>query len=105
MLLPPRAWRLFHRQLCKTFTRSCATPELVTVWSIFPATTKYFEPTSASFMLNYIVDDLEALLDRLAKEGVRIDPKRQDESYGRFAWIYDPDGNKIELWQPLKRNQ
>jgi len=52
-------------------------------------------------MVNYIVDDLDALLDRLANEGVRIDSKRQDESYGRFAWIYDPDGNKIELWQPL----
>ena len=74
--------------------------EQMTVWSIFPANTKYFEPSPASFMVNYIVDDLEALLDRLAKEGVHIDPKRQDESYGRFAWIFDPDGNKIELWQP-----
>jgi predicted enzyme related to lactoylglutathione lyase len=60
----------------------------------------HFEPSPASFMVNYIVDGLEALLDRLAKEGVHIDPKRQDESYGRFAWKYDPDGNKIELWQP-----
>ena len=50
--------------------------------------------------LNYIVDDLDALLDRLKQEGVKIDPKRMDESYGRFAWIYDLDGNKIELWQP-----
>ena len=75
--------------------------EQITVWSIFPGNSKYFEPSSASFMLNYIVDDLDALLDRLAKEGVQIDPKRQDESYGRFAWIYDPDGNKIELWQPV----
>jgi catechol 2,3-dioxygenase-like lactoylglutathione lyase family enzyme len=75
--------------------------EQMTIWSIFPGNTKYFEPGPASFMVNYIVDNLEALLDRLAKEGVRIDPKRQDESYGRFAWIYDPDGNKIELWQPL----
>jgi len=75
--------------------------EQMTVWSIFPGNTKYFEPSSASFMVNYIVDDLDALLDRLAKEGVQIDPKRQDASYGRFAWIYDPDGNKIELWQPL----
>jgi catechol 2,3-dioxygenase-like lactoylglutathione lyase family enzyme len=74
--------------------------EQMTVWSVFPANTKYFEPGPASFMVNYIVDDLDALLDRLAKEGVRIEPKRQDESYGRFAWIYDPDGNKIELWQP-----
>jgi predicted enzyme related to lactoylglutathione lyase len=52
-------------------------------------------------MLNYIVDDLDALLERLQKEGVKIDPKRQDADFGRFAWIYDPDGNKIELWQPL----
>jgi catechol 2,3-dioxygenase-like lactoylglutathione lyase family enzyme len=76
--------------------------EQMTVWSVFPANTKYFEPSQASFMLNYIVDDLDALLNRLAKDGVRIDPKRGNESYGKFAWIYDPDGNKIELWQPVK---
>ena len=52
-------------------------------------------------MINYIVDDMDALLDRLKQEGVKIDAKRMDESYGRFAWIYDLDGNKIELWQPL----
>ena len=52
-------------------------------------------------MVNYIVDDMDALLDRLKKEGVKIDDKRMDESYGRFAWIYDLDGNKIELWQPI----
>ena len=50
--------------------------------------------------VNYIVDDLDALLDRLKQEGVKIDAKRMNESYGRFAWIYDLDGNKIELWQP-----
>lgn len=75
--------------------------ERMTVWSVFPATTKYLDPSTASFMVNYIVDDMDALLERLEKEGVKIDPKRQDESYGRFAWIYDPDGNKIELWQPV----
>ena len=75
--------------------------EHMTVWTVFSGDTKYFEPSPASFMVNYIVDDLDALLARLQKEGVNIDPKRQDESYGRFAWIYDPDGNKIELWQPL----
>jgi len=74
--------------------------EQMTVWSIFPGDTKKFAPSSASFMLNYIVDDLDALLARLATAGVQIDPNRQDEGYGRFAWIYDPDGNKIELWQP-----
>ena len=73
----------------------------MTIWSLFSNDTKYFEPSQASFMVNYIVDDLDALLERMEKAGVRIDPKRQNESYGRFAWVYDPDGNKIELWQPL----
>jgi len=73
--------------------------ERMTVWAIFPASSKYFEPSQ--LMVNYIVDDLDALLERLSKAGVKIDPKRQDEPYGRFAWIYDPDGNKIELWQPI----
>src|SRR5690242_7429548 len=74
--------------------------EHVTVWTVFPDSTKYFEPNQP-FMINYIVDDMDALLDRLKQEGVKIDPKRMDESYGKFAWIYDADGNKIELWQPL----
>jgi catechol 2,3-dioxygenase-like lactoylglutathione lyase family enzyme len=74
--------------------------EHVTVWTVFPENTTYFEP-GQTFMVNYIVDDLDALLDRLQKEGVRIDPKRQAADYGRFAWIYDSAGNKIELWQPL----
>ncbi len=74
----------------------------VTVWSIFPHHTKYFEPSSAQFMINYQVEDLDAVLDALRAEGVTIDPKRQDAEYGRFAWIIDPEGNKIELWEPPK---
>ncbi len=74
--------------------------EHVTVWTVFSSSTDYFAP-GQPFMINYIVDDMDALLDRLKQEGVKIDPKRMDESYGRFAWIYDLDGNKIELWQPL----
>jgi catechol 2,3-dioxygenase-like lactoylglutathione lyase family enzyme len=74
--------------------------EHVTVWSLFSATSDYI-PATQPFMFNYIVDDMDALLDRLQQEGVKIDPKRMDESYGRFAWIYDLDGNKIELWQPV----
>ncbi|MGA2039946.1 MAG: VOC family protein [Bryobacteraceae bacterium] len=73
--------------------------EHVTVWTIFSASSDYI-PATQPFMINYIVDDLDALLDRLKQEGVKIDAKRMDESYGRFAWIYDLDGNKIELWQP-----
>ena len=66
--------------------------EQMTVWSIFAASTDYFAP-GQPFMVNYLVDDMDALLGRLKQEGVKIDPKRMDESYGRFAWIYDPDGN------------
>ncbi len=72
----------------------------ITAWSIFPQASSYFDPSGSSFMVNYIVDDLDALLVKLAAAGVQIDPKREDHDYGRFAWIYDPDGNKIELWQP-----
>lgn len=72
--------------------------EQMTVWSLSPAASDYYD---SPFMINYIVDDMDALLDRLKQEGVKIDEKRMDESYGRFAWIYDLDGNKIELWQPL----
>lgn len=74
--------------------------ERMTVWRAFPTSTKYFDPGTSSFMVNYIVDDLDALLERLQKEGVKIDPKRQDDAFGKFAWIYDADGNKVELWQP-----
>ena len=77
----------------------------MTTWSIFPADTKYFGPGTAAgpqaAMVNYRVDDLDALLAQLAAAGVPIDPNRDDASYGRFAWITDPEGNRIELWQPL----
>jgi predicted enzyme related to lactoylglutathione lyase len=53
-------------------------------------------------MINYRVDDLDALLEELKKGGVQIDPHREDYDYGRFAWIVDPEGNRIELWEPPK---
>ena len=73
-----------------------------TVWSIFPASTTYLNPSRAQFMINYVVDDLDAFLAQCEAGGVKIDPKRENHDYGRFAWIFDPDGNKIELWQPKK---
>ncbi len=73
-----------------------------TAWSIFPRSTKYFGASKASFMVNYRVDDLDGLLEELKKAGVEIDPKRENAEYGRFAWIMDPDGNRIELWEPPK---
>jgi len=74
--------------------------EHLTVWSLFPADSKYFDPSHAPFMINYIVDDLDALLEKLRANSVTIDPKREDYDFGRFAWVYDPEGNKIELWEP-----
>ena len=74
----------------------------VTVWSLFPRNTKYFFPSRSNFMLNYRVQSLDRLLRALRREGVRIDPRREDSEYGRFAWIMDPEGNRIELWEPPK---
>jgi catechol 2,3-dioxygenase-like lactoylglutathione lyase family enzyme len=77
--------------------------EGLTVWAPFEEKTSYFGPGPAPFMLNFRVDDLDAVLAALAAEGVTIDPKREDHDYGRFAWIVDPEGNRIELWEPPKK--
>lgn len=74
----------------------------MTVWSAFAGDTTYFGEGNQAVMINYRVDDLDALLADLVAAGVWVDPKRMDESSGRFAWIKDCDGNRIELWQPLE---
>ena len=76
-----------------------------TAWTVMAADTDYFDPSAATFMINYRVDDLDALLANLEAAGVSIDPNRQNEDYGKFAWIYDPEGNKIELWEPPKGSE
>ena len=73
----------------------------MSVFSIFPQNSTYFAPSASTLMINFRVDDLDGLLVKLAAEGVAVDPKREDYDYGRFAWIFDPEGNKVELWQPL----
>ena len=75
----------------------------MTVWAVFPRDTKYFDPSRSGFMMNFIVEDLDALLAALREEGVEIDPKREDYDYGRFAWVMDPEGNRIELGEPSKK--
>lgn len=72
-----------------------------TAWATFPADTDYFGPGEQTAMINFRVDDLDALLEELAAAGVVIEPKREEADYGRFAWIQDCDGNRVELWQPL----
>jgi len=78
------------------------TREGQTVWAPFPQTTKYFEPSNASFMINYRVADLDGLLSELRAAGVAVDEKTESFDYGKFAWITDPDGNRIELWEPTE---
>ena len=72
----------------------------LTVFAHFPESTKYFGDGPQKAMVNFRVDDLDALLGQLGAAGVQIDPKRDDYPYGKFAWIWDPEGNRIELWQP-----
>ncbi|MBI1805732.1 MAG: VOC family protein [Ignavibacteria bacterium] len=73
-----------------------------TVWSPFPGDTTYFNPSKAPFMINYRVADLDVLLDQLRQEGVPVEDRIEEYEYGRFAWIMDPEGNRIELWEPPK---
>jgi predicted enzyme related to lactoylglutathione lyase len=72
----------------------------VAVWNAFPESTDYFAPSTREFMIDFAVDDLDAFLARLAAKGIK--PLKRDDSGGdgHFAWIVDPDGTKIELWQP-----
>jgi predicted enzyme related to lactoylglutathione lyase len=74
----------------------------VLIWSAFPASTRYFAPSTSEFMINYAVDDMDAFVARLQARGVAILKRTDDDPNGRFAWILDPEGNKIELWEPKR---
>ena len=72
----------------------------VTVWSIFPETTDYLAPSTQPFMINYRVENLAAVLDVLRAEGCAVDDRMDSSEFGQFGWVMDPEGNRIELWQP-----
>ena len=72
----------------------------VVVWNALPTTTDYMTPSTREFMIDFAVDDLEAYLTRLTAKGVTILKREDSGPAGKFAWILDPDGTKIELWQP-----
>ena len=72
-----------------------------TQWSPFKNDTKYFEPSKKEFMMNFRVENLVELLKILKEEGVTIVGEMEESDYGKFGWILDPEGNKIELWQPI----
>ena len=71
-----------------------------TVWSVFPEDTDYFGPRSSQFMVNFRVEDLDRVLSELRAEGVAVDERVEKTEQGRFGWIVDPEGNRIELWEP-----
>jgi catechol 2,3-dioxygenase-like lactoylglutathione lyase family enzyme len=72
----------------------------VLTWSAFSASTTYFAPSTSAFMINYAVDNMDAVLARLHAKNVTILKQDDKDPSGRFAWILDPEGNKIELWEP-----
>jgi len=74
-----------------------------TQWSPFKKDSEYFEPSKKDFMFNYRVENLKELLDTLKDEGVTIIGEIQEFEYGKFGWILDNDGNKIELWEPVDK--
>ncbi len=73
----------------------------LTVWSLAASDSQWFSPSTSAFMINYRVDDLDELLAQLQAAGVEVVGGPESHENGKFAWIMDPDGNKVELWQPM----
>jgi predicted enzyme related to lactoylglutathione lyase len=72
-----------------------------TLWGPFPKDTKYFEPSDVSWMINFVVDDIEKMVEHLKAKGVKVDERGiQETEEGKFAWFIDLEENKIELWEP-----
>jgi predicted enzyme related to lactoylglutathione lyase len=71
-----------------------------TIWSPFKEESTYFAPSEKPFMVNYRVCDLHALLAALRDEGCTVDAKVEESEYGKFGWVMDPEGNRLELWEP-----
>lgn len=78
-----------------------AEDEGLTVWHVAEMSSEWFAPSESSFMINYRVDDLTEMLEQLRVNGVEISQGPESHENGRFAWIMDPDGNKVELWEPM----
>jgi len=104
-----RAWYRKHLGLAITdwggvvfepMATSPAGRQATLVWTIFPAQTRHFEPSTSPFMINYRVDDLDQLLAALRAEGCAVDERVESSEYGRFGWLSDPEGNRLELWEP-----
>jgi predicted enzyme related to lactoylglutathione lyase len=82
-------------------TKDAPTQTAYTVWAAFPDDTSYFEPATQEFMMNFRVEGLDALLEACREQGVTVVGGIDSHPNGRFAWILDPEGRKIELWEPV----
>lgn len=85
---------------CSFWWKDAEGKDCLTQWSPMNEDTEYFEPSKKQFMMNFRVENLEELLEQLKKEGVQVMEKVESFDYGKFGWVIDPDGNKIELWEP-----
>jgi predicted enzyme related to lactoylglutathione lyase len=94
-----------HPEWGASFTPDAVPAGGFTVWAPFTSDTTYFEPSTSSFMINLMVDDLEGALAQVAEGGAEVVGEVQDEPYGKFGWFIDPDGNKVELWEPKAESQ
>lgn len=83
-----------------TFKTTSQPKDTYTVWSPFKESTTYFEPSDQHYMINLIVDDLDGALEQVEKGGGKLVGVPDDIDYGKFGWFMDPEGNKVELWQP-----
>lgn len=71
-----------------------------TVWSAFESSTEYFGASGQGYMINLVVDNLDAALEKVAAAGAEVLEEREEHDFGRFGWFVDPDGNRVELWEP-----
>jgi predicted enzyme related to lactoylglutathione lyase len=99
------SWYERHLGLVKSesgsFSFPVPTQHPEVVFALFKQDNDYFPPAQKA-MLNLQVDDLDGLLDRLIADGVAVDPKRESYDFGKFGWLTDPEGNRVELWQPVE---
>ncbi len=89
-----------HPEWGASFTPDTVPPGGFTAWAPFKSDTTYFEPSTNSFMINLMVDDLDGALAQVVEGGAEVVGEIMDEPYGRFGWFVDPEGNKVELWEP-----
>lgn len=98
--LETESWGTTHGT---SFTPEAMPENAFTVWSIFASDTEYFGDRRQSFMINLVVDNLDAALARVRAAGGKVIPEKEEHDFGRFGWIVDPDGNRVELWEPPEK--